>query len=169
MTTEQLPDGLQLAVEIIESTLAGPNARARARSAIRAEHAQRLTLQHHAADQAQRITDLERLNSMHKAAWLAYQPLGDYMQALSTAGELPTGTLGRHLGDVAIERMQAQEARIAELEAERDEWRRIASAYSPTKELADVCADRRREKGHHRPVRGRARPLLRRVRLLAVA
>jgi hypothetical protein len=115
---------------------------------------------HAACDLAQRVADLERLNGMHKAAWLAYQPLGDYMQALSMTRKLPVGTLGCHLGDVAIEHMRSQEARIADLaeahaqrltlqhhaadqvwriadlEVERNEWRRIASAYSPAKELA---------------------------------
>lgn len=68
MTTEQLPDGLQLAVEIIESTLAGPNARSRARSAIRAEHAQRLTLQRlHDAATAERDELAHGHRSQHDA------------------------------------------------------------------------------------------------------
>jgi hypothetical protein len=60
MNTEtNLPDGLKLAMDIIESTMAGPNARSRARSAVKSEHAQRVTLQHHACDLAQRVADLE--------------------------------------------------------------------------------------------------------------
>lgn len=54
MTTEQLPHTLKRACEILD---AGGN-RYDAQQ-VRNEHAQRLTLQHHAADMAQRVADLE--------------------------------------------------------------------------------------------------------------
>lgn len=80
MTTEQLPEGLNIAVEIIceyvESIIIAnrhpvtgelpPHAEIdqqygmAAIAVIRAEHARCITLQHHAADQAQRIADLIR-------------------------------------------------------------------------------------------------------------
>jgi hypothetical protein len=57
MSTEELPEGLQLARDAC-SILTQPDA-SNARSAIRNEHAQRVTLQHNAADLAQRVADLE--------------------------------------------------------------------------------------------------------------
>ena len=78
MSGEQLPDGLQLAVTLLEGDRDAFVACQRhpihgleaddeeiageyicAIDAIRAEHAKRLTLQHHAADLAQRVADLE--------------------------------------------------------------------------------------------------------------
>lgn len=59
MTTEQLPDGLQRAVNAIEWHSACCDEYKVEIDAIRAEHQQRLMLQHHAADQARRIADLE--------------------------------------------------------------------------------------------------------------
>ena len=79
MSTEQLPDGLQLAVNIIREAEWPEGAGGNPLDAVLNEHAQRLTLQHHACDLAQRVADLE---------------------------------------------------------AERDEWKRIASAYSTQKELS---------------------------------
>jgi hypothetical protein len=69
---------------------------------------------------AQRIADLEQLSGTYKAAWSGYNPLADYMRGLADAGHLP-GELGAHFGDIAVKRMQEQAARIAELEAERDD------------------------------------------------
>lgn len=59
----KLPEGLELAqLCCAHASFAGvPDADARtAHEAIRAEHTQRLTLQHHAADLAQRVADLEK-------------------------------------------------------------------------------------------------------------
>ena len=82
MSAEQLPDGLQLAVNVLleesarNELIGAPeswNAElGGAIDAIRAEHAKRITLQHHAADQARRIANLETkcdtLNRLHDAA-----------------------------------------------------------------------------------------------------
>jgi septal ring factor EnvC (AmiA/AmiB activator) len=93
MTTEQLPEGLNMAVAHIEELRGiiatryadhtGEVHPSRVRrtamevascdeaiDAIRAEHQQRVTLQHRAADQAQRIAKLEAENSKFRA-WLA--------------------------------------------------------------------------------------------------
>ena len=87
----ELPEGLQLAVKLLEGdrddfvssqlTSAGLSALdeklsdgyLRAQGAIRSEHHQRLTLQHHIADQAQRIAELEAIVNA---------PRGTYAQIL---------------------------------------------------------------------------------------
>ena len=70
---EQLPDGLQLAVNTMLALGCGESS-----DAIRAEHQQRVTLQHNAADLAQRIAELEaeRANTAAHVASIARQ-LGD--------------------------------------------------------------------------------------------
>jgi hypothetical protein len=59
MNTEtKLPDGLQLAVDLLDAD--GEHYYAKC---VRDEHAQRLMLQHHAANLARRVADLERIVS----------------------------------------------------------------------------------------------------------
>ena len=59
MTNEQLPEGLQMAIRLIKDAEWADEATAKAKHAVNYEHAQRITLQHHACDQAQRIAELE--------------------------------------------------------------------------------------------------------------
>lgn len=72
MSTEQLPDGLKLAVNIIRESEWPEGTGGNPLDAVLNEHAQRLTLQHHAADQVWRIADLEvkcvTLKELHDAA-----------------------------------------------------------------------------------------------------
>lgn len=96
MSTEHLPDGLQLAVNTMLALGCGKSS-----DAIREEHAKCLKLQHHACDLAQRVADLEaeRANTAVHVASIASQ-LGDE---------------GLQVDDIAV--------RVLGLVAERDELR----------------------------------------------
>ena len=109
---EQLPEGLQLAIHIAQqeclmnTTIGAPEAwneeLLTAIDAIRDEHRQRVTLQHHAADQAHRIDQLEAkvdtLKRLHDAVTSErdelndardyWDHLGDYLQELYNDGKL---------------------------------------------------------------------------------
>lgn len=137
---EQLPDGLQIAIQYCN--MAPEQRKNFAQNAVRSEFAQRIALQQRSAEQAQRIADLEQANGMHAAALLGFQKLGYYMEVIYCANRLPEGSLGKHYGDAAVERMQAQDRRIADLEAERDKAHQDAiSAAAERDELRARLAE----------------------------
>lgn len=179
----ELPDGLQLAAEMIGEYVEGiifshrhpvtgelpPHAEidqqrgTAAIAAIRAEHAKRVAMQHHAVDLEQQIEDLRfaaesggrridelmELNDFHLDSLMKFKPLGEYMQALDAIRKLPASVHGRHISDVAIERMQEQEQRIADLEAERNtargavrELERQVFALQQQRDVLQTCLDR---------------------------
>ena len=132
MSTNELPEGLELAVDVLleESArnvlIGAPESwneeLGAAIDAIRAEHAQRLTLQHHAADQAQRIADLETkcvtLKRLHDAA-------ADERDALAQQHRSQHDADSAELRQLCADRDAARKERDALLEAEH----RISSAY----------------------------------------
>lgn len=137
MSTEQLPDGLDRAVMLIDGARgyvifkSGEDRCSQAIDAIRAEHHQRVTLQHHAADQAQRIAELEfdveahkSVADMHKRAT---KKLAQYMQGLFDAGEHQMDQWSFY-GDAAVLHMQTQTKRIADLETKCDTLKRLHDA-----------------------------------------
>lgn len=122
--SEQLPDGLDLAVEMIathvEEEVGGcrltPSALLKKRqgvaaiAAIKSEHSQRVTMQHHSADLAQRIAELEaeRDNTAAHVASIARQ-LGD---AALQVDDIAVRVLG------LVAERDALRARLAEIEAQ---------------------------------------------------
>jgi len=156
----ELPEGLQLAVKLLEGdrddfvssqlTSAGLSALdeklsdgyLRAQGAIRSEHHQRLTLQHHIADQAQRIAELEAIVNA---------PRGTYAQILKEReiaaaaidGALAFGYQGYDAPEAGHWLLAAHNAgrRIAELEAARDELRALYADHVPAQAAPDGAGE----------------------------
>lgn len=135
MSGEQLPVDLEHAIwYCAHASLSGftPDDDARkASDAIRAEHNQRLTLQHHACDQAQRIADLERhaanLVSESEAKITAMQEAFEERLTLDRANRLLVKRIAdletkcdtlKELHDAAADERDALRARLAEIEAQ---------------------------------------------------
>lgn len=127
---EQLPDGLQLAIQYCNIGTT-QDRRNFAEDAIRSEHAQRLTLQHHACDQAQRIADLERhaanLVAESEAKIPAMQAAFEERLTLDRANRLLVKRIAdletkcvtlKELHDAAADERDALRARLAEIEAQ---------------------------------------------------
>jgi len=128
MSTEQLPD------------INSPFNACMYRDGCRAEHAQRVTLQHHAVDQAQRIADLEAERDMLKRIVGAYSPQKELFAALTQAkesgrkarqerDELARGHRSQHDADSTELRRVCADRDAAR--KERDELRAQISACKP--------------------------------------
>ena len=176
MSTEQLPEGLKLAVNALEWHAESRDEYKVEIDAMRAEHAQRVTLQHHACDQAQRIAeleaerdeveedrdelrntcdkqllriaDLERLSEMHKNAWLSVDPLCQCLQVLIVDGVVKIEADAR-FSEVAVAEIGKMLTKIARLEAKVDTLKRLHDAV---KDERDALRAKLAEIGGQEPV-----------------
>ena len=122
----ELPEGIRLACEMlgyIPHAAFDPQVE-QAQGAIRAEHHQRVTMQHHACDLAQRVADLEAIVSAPRGTGAQIAKERE-IAAAAIDGALAFGYQGTDAPEAGHWLLSAHNAgkRIAEMEAERDELR----------------------------------------------
>lgn len=150
----ELPDGLNIAVEMIgeyaESGTCCSRRPAVAIDAIRAEHAQRVTMQHHACDLAQRVADLESIVNAPRGTDAQIMKERE-IAAAAIDGALAFGYQGTEAPEAWHWLLAAHNAgkRIAELEAERNtargavrELERQVFALQQQRDVLQTCLDR---------------------------
>jgi signal transduction histidine kinase len=150
-TETKLPEGLQLAVDLLDDTRAREFIKfgsavedeiLGAIDAVRAEHTQRLTLQHHAADMAQRVADLEaernKLAHEHHLVRADAQARVDAAVIRALAAERERDELRARLAE-----MEGQAAEIGRLRASLTKARDGLSCglwdYGPGQSEHDQC------------------------------
>lgn len=111
----KLPDGLCAADEILSKSDYISEAVDFARDAIRAEHAQRVTLQHHAADQAQQIEDLRFAAEAGGRRIAELEAERDHAASHIASIACQLGSEALQVDDIAV--------RVLAVVAERDELR----------------------------------------------
>jgi hypothetical protein len=140
MNTEtNLPDGLNLAIQYcnIGTTQERRNFAA---DAIRTEHAQRVTLQHHACDLAQRIAELEaeRDTTAAHVASIARQLGGEALQVDDIAVRVLAVVAERDALRARLAQIEGQEEPVAQVEVSVPHLRSIVVRDIPGGEIPDA-------------------------------